>query len=960
MKKDKIIKAITIGISAMMAMNASMTTFAEGEEDQAPDNTPNENIEESAPAAPTEVQEAGNQIAEQATQTESAIDNAASNAEEMMTQLTDNVNEGDGGTIAAPAIEELATQVEEATDNQLVETIQDSNEVVEEVVADVEVAVAQNDIVEEEATNAVEAVDTVVTTAENMAGLVEDTNEEAQVLIEQIENADTPEAAQETYEELQELVAQTQETVSLQQDTITEMTNQYIDARNKLLEAEAAYETAIQNAEDNIDEVASQLAQAQATVENLETALEDAQEKLEYEQREADTLNDYTLKANWDSQRAYMKLLVVYYIIPQMDGEMVDPDSVVIATPPGFDTQDCKYSSFTYTDSNGNEVTRYFNYDRTDKKITGSIYNGLGSSTQIVVFEKDIDEIMANDHLFEYYDGVNFSRSDLMNKANSGEFDVFVYTDSEQNKTYLVREELNAAVANGDIVQTESGYELVDGTPVTKIVQNANSKVHGGEFAIDLSDAPDFQTFLASADSTYEQYEALSSVVGDAKEAIEDAQEEVEKLNDAIGTLKNKHGNPVLKAIDALGVSDVATYLGITVTPEQADLLNEMTVPQAIEYLDAILASANDAVEQAAATLDALNEKLDEIAESLDIDTDGTGDDGTGENENGEGGSGESGAGENGSGESGIDGVVGEPNVAGSFTGGSGDDDPIIDGYAAYEGDNTNGEVIVAYEGDNTNQDDGNVTAEGTDGTTPAGSTTEIADGTTEIADGTTSAGTTEIVDGATPAAPTAEIADGTTPITLTAENIDGTTPTPDNTTPTITITPEAMTIVISEDVPLANNPNAGTIQTTGIVTPSVLTGGAAVQTTANANTPDTGTTNTGTSNTGTTTTVAANTNPVIIQDGGVALTSGTSTLQAPTAVTANGAIEISDEIVARSAKAVEDEESPKSALPFSDQEEKQQSLFWWWLVLLAAMIAGAKKYSENVKEFNDTKYNIK
>ncbi len=620
MKKDKIINAITIGISAMMAMNSSMVAFAEGDE-AALENTPSENIEEAAPAAPTEVQEAGQQVEQQAQETVSAIDDAVSNADAMMTELTETVDAEDGGTIAEPYIEALAAEVEEASNDQIVEDIQETTSAIEEVVAEVEVAVEQSEIVQETATQAVEAVDDIVTTADNMTGLVEDTEEKAEELIQTIENTEDPDEAIETYSELQELVVQTQETVELQQQHIEEMTEKYTDAKQKLLDAEQKYETAIQNAEDNIDEVAEQLELAQQEVAEIESALVDAQEKLEYEQKAAETLNNAQLKNNWESQRAYMKLLVVNYIIPQMEGEEIDPNSVVIDRPDGFDTQDCNYYTFTYTDSNGDQVTRYFNYDRVDKKLSSNRYGNLGSSAQIVVFEKELDEILANDYLFEYYEGVTFTRNELTSKANKGDFAVFVYTDEDNNKTFMVKEELDAAIANGDIVKTENGtYELADGTPVTEVVQNANSKVHGGEYTIDISNAPDLDTFLENADATYQQYVALTSVVSDTKEAVEDAQGEVEKLGDAIGTLKNKHGNPVLKAVDALGVSDVATYLGITVTQEQADLLNTMTVQQAVEYLDALLATANAQVENATATLDALNTKLDEIGQNLGVE----------------------------------------------------------------------------------------------------------------------------------------------------------------------------------------------------------------------------------------------------------------------------------------------------------------------------------------------------
>lgn len=839
-KDNKIIFALTVGISTMMALNTGITAYAESEDAVADTNTPSETVEQNVEAPVTEVQESAEQVVEQVQETTEAVDTAASSAEEMMTQMSETVTPDDGGTVAAPAVEALAQEVEQAQEEQLVENIQEASETVEEVSTQVEEAVVYDTTANEAAVETVEAVNEVVTTADNMAGLVEDTNAKADELVETIENTDDKDVARDTYTELETLVAQTQETVDQQQAYIDEMTQQYDDAKQALLEAEAKYEEAVNAAEGNVEEAENALVSAQETVENIESALEEAQNKLDYEKAAADTLNEATLENNWPSQRAYLKLLVVNYILPQMEGEMIDPDTVVVDRPNSFDTQDYNYYSFTYTDSQGNEVTRFFNYDRADKKLSKNRYSNLGTSEQIVVYEKSQDEIEANNHLFEYYDGVSFTRNELTSMANSGQLDVFVYEDADNNKKYWVREELNAAIERGEIVQTSDGYvftqanEELAGTVVTEVVQAANSKVRGGEYIIDTSNATDLETFLANADATADQYQALSSVVTDTKEAVESAQGEVDELKGAIGTLKNKHGNPVLKAVDALGVNDVATYLGIEVTQDQADVLNNMTVREAIAYLDAMLAGASAKVEEATATLNTLNEKLDEIALSL------TGD---------------------------------EAIVA-----------DAIPGTEAPSAETAGTEVVIE-----------------------------------EVAVPMAADVIAEDVIPATPAAPSDEaVAVAMTAIapsdeTLTADNMA--VASAETAAQEVTIDQAALEMIAMTPV-----------TETSVIGDTQLIGGATT-----------------------------------IEDGEAILAAGIempqiedlNSIEAAIEETQTAQAQISDPVVPRAPKIIDDEASAKTAFP-TTQNTQKKDLLWWWLLILAGAIAGSRDVSEKVKRVNE------
>ncbi|SDA51143.1 hypothetical protein SAMN02910275_00930 [Butyrivibrio sp. INlla18] len=282
----------------------------------------------------------------------------------------------------------------------------------------------------------------------------------------------------------------------------------------------------------------------------------------------------------------------------------------------GYDKQDNNYNIFTYVDSNGVTQTVYFNYDRVDKQPCDNRYNNLGSSTDIVIYQKSQEEIDADKHLNSYFGkNSNDDTNELHDRANTGKLDVFTYDEGGVTK-YLVREEVVALKETGQ-VQEVDGKFFMGSVELRKVVQNKNSKIHGGEYAVDTQNDAEFKAFCEKAGTYKAKYEEYDKAVAEAKQAVEDAITETDKLSGAIDELKNTRKNRLANAKAALEVDDLATFFGLDITDAEAADLNNMTLEEAIEFLDKYLAEAEEKIKEAEAGLSELEEKKAEAFEAL-------------------------------------------------------------------------------------------------------------------------------------------------------------------------------------------------------------------------------------------------------------------------------------------------------------------------------------------------------
>lgn len=579
---QKLISAMLVGISAMMSISSPITAYAQDDENNIPDITPEtaETSENENTQSPSE-------------------ESVTAEAQELAAETTEAIEE------ASETLETIEN-VEEAS----IESLETAAEKIDEVETALVEADQADVAADKAAAEMVENVDEAVKVAESAQESAQEAKEQVEDLVEDITTAESAEDAQKSYDELVKVIEDTSFDINAKKEYFNKLNDKYEEAKERLVQAEADYEAALNDASDDATDAREELEKAQAEVDTLGTIVEETKEKMEAQVEPAKEIKDSADKVvvDWGPQRNFMYTIIREYYIPQL----VDSGATDIKVEKyvkGYDTQDYNYNIITYKDSNGQKQTLYFNYDRADKYINEkNRYDGkaLGSSTDIVIFEKTQEEIDANDYLKKYF-AAHPTNENIRNMANAGKLDVFAYVEDGKTQ-FMVRKELEDALENGDITIDQDGKLYIGEAEIHEVVQNQNSKVHGGTNVVDTSDQAfiDFYTKAQERVDTYTNYEVA---VENAGNAVDEAVEKAEQLEDAIDTLKDNRTNRIVKATEVLGVDDIAAYLNIEVTSEEANLLNNMTLNQAIRYLDRKLSEAKDKVAEAQADLDIILEQ---------------------------------------------------------------------------------------------------------------------------------------------------------------------------------------------------------------------------------------------------------------------------------------------------------------------------------------------------------------
>lgn len=442
--------------------------------------------------------------------------------------------------------------------------------------------------------------------------------------------------------------------------------------------AEERFDGKVSDAVQGTIAAQASVAEAQRKVDNLAEALDKVEDKLS-DENEANNLAKLRGTKEWDGKiggidknRVIMHEVVANYYIPQVLGLDILLDEVDYARDfkpvSGAEGQEYNYHEFKfkYRDENGDiqEATRYFNWDSLTKINLGTL--NLNSNAGVVIFEKTEDEIEADKKVKEYYKGNAILKdSNKKNAYNEGKFDVFVYTDDTGQKNYLIREEVENPEDSSKFVYAEDGNPVsYDGHELTMVVQNQNNLHHEGNCLIVASEknivkytthdtevrnkviwengkprlsadkvneiienSRALNNFIAQNSVTsnpntaevMSKYAQYKEATIEAKAAAVAATDEVDKLADAIDTIKEQSRNKKSRmAVDVLGVSDIATHLGITVSAEEAARLNGMTMSELVNELNGLKAKADEKAAAAQEKAAELQTKFDNAAGVLE------------------------------------------------------------------------------------------------------------------------------------------------------------------------------------------------------------------------------------------------------------------------------------------------------------------------------------------------------
>ncbi len=728
----KLVSALTIGISAMMALQTPVTAYASDAdlEDMGDDGSGHESTvetgdsyepvtndaQEAADVAQEAVSDSGDSsgATEQAAAEQVALEAGqqaiaeAPAAMESAEAAADIILNGDATqNIEAAATSDVAdsskksvTDLLEAAESVVMDTttsdgqeiaaattdlqnasqnISDAKDNLVEAEKENKAAESSFDTVKEEQREMLDCAEAINQTANEMLEDTELASQKSAMLVNSIQTAGNIEEAKEAYKDLEQLVDEAKQDLALRKALYDRLTAEYDAALKNLETAQAALDEAEERFEAKTNAAASAAQDAQANVDaakdkvdNLAGALSVVQDKLEDEKKANDMAtrmgenNDEAWKGAWKNNqiiesRATMRNVVINYYMSQVLGiDVVDYEFG--ESQKGVDGQEYNYTPLTYSyrDKDGNIVegaTKYFNWDslvRENYDRTGI----SGGQPGIVVFEKDAIEVKANQYVVDYYNNKanNVDKSIISDKNKNssyknGYFDVYSYVDNNGNQHLIIRDELikagDLAASNGDLEKPE--FTSYNGYKLTKIIQNQNSLLHDANCLIVASDkniekytseksntavynwhikdkledkigevvanSKALNAFITSnktdndAAQLITKYAQYKEETDKAQAAAATAQEKVDDLNKAIDEVvaRSQKSRKTMKATTALGVEDIAAYLGLKDIDETEALrLNDLTVAGLISELNSLKGKATENAAKA-------NEKLEDI-----------------------------------------------------------------------------------------------------------------------------------------------------------------------------------------------------------------------------------------------------------------------------------------------------------------------------------------------------------
>ena len=636
-KNDKVLKAITIGLAAMIAATSVPVTVLaddttnEGENSKS-EPTPCENAESESSKTESSCETAEN------TYVDTVQTIVADAPAETPAETPAPVVEGDGTTPVAqqPTVAEVFDPVIAAAlglldENENVITANFDNAEADltgtENSAKVFLDVANtNDVkADESATEATQSVQAAEVIAVNVVSAVNGAQTQANALVDTINDQTSDQATiDQAYTDLDNLVNSTNEAVSGQKTAYAEQKAKYNEAIKKLVAFENAYQSALSSSSGAVDKAKANLAKAREDVKKLEDALGEVSYDFDEKELNVAEAEDLVLEArgaDWKNQRA-----LLYSILENYIAKDADEGSVEISYTKGFNGQNSSTATLTYS-VNGVKITKYYNYDRADRKIyDNDQWKGIGGSKNIIIYQRTEEEVLADLYNLDYYrklNGRDFTDNekngaDFKAKVNAGDYDVFAFNSvDEEGKSVTVfktRDELIKGLVNPEsgITQNEDGTFIFGGVAGHKVVQSTLAQ----DTIIDVQKDEELNAFVGTMERKYAEY---NGKITRTKNDIATAETKAKNLKKTINTLQNKnrfvstYKDKETKELIVTGI--LKRDLGDFLTDDQIKKIK--TVDDAINLLNGLLEKTDAKIEEAELVLKEITDKRDELKEQL-------------------------------------------------------------------------------------------------------------------------------------------------------------------------------------------------------------------------------------------------------------------------------------------------------------------------------------------------------
>lgn len=463
-KNEKVIRAMAIGISAMLMASSPLTALAAEGEGNSSEGNEDKNITVTPEAGVCDQAEA---VAKDA---DKAVEGAEKSAADVKAEVVDKVAAGDvkdaEGKDLSQDILDANAKVEDKTVKDG-SSLKDAESAVENADTTLGVAEANDKLSDAELNKAADAAANAGQTAAEAKDAMQASQDKVNGQIENIKDAASITDANAAYEEVKTTVDQAQADFDAKLGEYNTAKAAYEEAAKKLADYEKAYEDAVNSADANAAAAAAELEAAKTNAEALAKALEAAKGAVDKSAAGAldiadkETLTQGDNGLNWKNEDQLFISIMQNYYLPEV--QKITADDIKVVRRQGEDNNTKNYFEVTYTDENGNKQTKFYNYVMDDKQT---------SKDNIVIFEKRIEE-------------VNWKTAQETNP------DQYV----KENGDTITVSEVEKGLKDGTIIAVDGKKVIKNDGTESIIISDNNQKTENGEVDTDVNEATEKESW---------------------------------------------------------------------------------------------------------------------------------------------------------------------------------------------------------------------------------------------------------------------------------------------------------------------------------------------------------------------------------------------------------------------------------------------------------------------------------
>ena len=463
-KNEKVIRAMAIGISAMLMASSPLTALAAEGEGTTPEGNDDHNIVVTPEAGIADRAQAA------AKEADKAVETAEKSATDVKSEVADQVVAGEAKDTQGKDLSQAVLDANAKVEDKTVKggsSLKDAESAVESADTKLGVAEANDKLSDAELNKAADAAANAGQTAAEAKDAMQAAQNKVNGQIENIKDAASITDANAAYEEAKKTADQAQADFDAKLGEYNTAKTAYEEAAQKVAAYEKAYEEAVNRADANAEAAADELAAAQANAEALAKALEAAKAAvdtsaagaLDIADKEALTQGDNGL--NWKNEDQLFISIMQNYYLPEV--QKITADDIKVVRRQGEDNNTKNYFEVTYTDENGNKQTKYYNYVMDDKQT---------SKDNIVIFEKRIEE-------------VNWKTAQETNP------DQYV----KGNGDTITVSEVEKGLKDGTIIAVDGKKVIKNDGTESIIISDNNQKTENGEVDTDVNEATEKESW---------------------------------------------------------------------------------------------------------------------------------------------------------------------------------------------------------------------------------------------------------------------------------------------------------------------------------------------------------------------------------------------------------------------------------------------------------------------------------